>query len=69
MVGRLDEAQELMALAREKGLLYAVGFMKRYDTGVELARQLLNEVRASDELGPLLSVDAQCDGGDWLQNT
>ncbi len=68
MVGRLDEAEELTALAKEKGVLYAVGFMKRYDTGVELAKKLLTEVRSSSELGQLMSVDALCDGGDWIQN-
>ncbi len=68
MVGRLDEAEELAALAKERGVHYAVGFMKRYDTGVEIAKQLVDEFQASQELGPLLAVDAQCNGGDWLQN-
>ncbi len=68
MVGRLDEAEELAALAKEKGVLYAVGFMKRYDTGVGLAKKLLTEFRGNEELGQLISVDALCDGGDWIQN-
>ncbi|GLV54002.1 hypothetical protein KDH_08510 [Dictyobacter sp. S3.2.2.5] len=68
MVGRLDEAQELVALAQEKGVLYAVGFMKRYDAGVEVAKHLFEEFRHNGELGNLLEVDAVCDGGDWIQN-
>ncbi|HZT40898.1 MAG TPA: Gfo/Idh/MocA family oxidoreductase [Chthonomonadaceae bacterium] len=68
MVGRLDEAEELVALAKEQGVLYAIGFMKRYDTGVELAQKLIAGFRESLELGPLLTVDALCDGGDWLHN-
>jgi predicted dehydrogenase len=68
MVGRLDEAEELTALARERGVLYAVGFMKRYDPGVELARALLADKLESNELGRLLAVDALCNGGDWLHN-
>ncbi|MCL4545454.1 MAG: Gfo/Idh/MocA family oxidoreductase [Chloroflexi bacterium] len=68
MVGRLDEAQELAALARQRGLLYAVGFMKRYDTGVELAKQLIDQFRQSGELGPLHAIDALCNGGDWRHN-
>ena len=68
MVGRLDEAEELTALARERGVLYAVGFMKRYDPGVDLARELIAEARSSGELGALLAVDAVCNGGDWLHN-
>ncbi len=41
MVGRLDEAEELVALAKANNVLYAVGFMKRYDLGVEIAKQIL----------------------------
>lgn len=66
MVGRLDEAQELTALAEANGVLYAVGFMKRYDHGVERAKELIAEVTASGELGALVMVDAICNGGDWL---
>ena len=68
MVGRLDEALELTRLAEDRGLLYAVGFMKRFDPGVELAERLVAELRASGDLGPLLTVDALCNGGDWLHN-
>jgi len=66
MVGRLDEAQELAALAEANGVLYAVGFMKRYDRGVERAKERIAEVTASGELGALVMVDAICNGGDWL---
>lgn len=68
MVGRVDEAEELTALAIARGLLYAVGFMKRYDPGVELAKRLVDDLRRSGELGPLRAVDAVCNGGDWRQN-
>jgi predicted dehydrogenase len=68
MVGRLDEAEELAALARERSVHYAVGFMKRYDLGVELAKRLIDEARASSELGALRTVSAVCNGGDWLHN-
>lgn len=68
MVGRSDEAEELAALAKQQGVLYSVGFMKRYDTGVELAKQLFKQFQESGELGQLLAIDAMCDGGNWLQN-
>lgn len=68
MVGRLDEAEELTALGRDRGVHYAVGFMKRYDPGVELAKTLVDEARGGNDLGALLAVDAVCNGGDWLQN-
>ena len=68
MVGRVEEAAELVAIAQERGVQYAVGFMKRYDAGVELAKRLVDGLRASEELGPLQAVDALCNGGDWLHN-
>ena len=68
MVGRLDEAEELVALADARGVHYAVGFMKRYDPGVEIAKTLIDDARASGELGELRAVDAVCHGGDWLHN-
>ena len=69
MVGRVDEAEELAALALQQGVLYTVGFMKRYDTGVELAKHLYVGFQQSQELGSLLAVDIMCNGGDWLQHT
>lgn len=68
MVGRLDEAAEVTALAAASGALYVVGFMKRYDYGVDLARQILADVSGSNEFGSLLMVDSICNGGDWTQN-
>ena len=68
MVGRLDEAEELVALAEDHGVHYAVGFMKRYDPGVELGRRLLRDALATGRLGQLRMVDATCNGGDWTQN-
>ncbi len=68
MVGRVDEAEELVALASKQGVHYAVGFMKRYDPGVELAKDLIGEAVDSGSLGPLLAVDSLCNGGDWLHN-
>lgn len=68
MVGRVEEAEELVALAKAKGVLYTVGFMKRYDLGVEIARKLIRDAQESGELGDLRMVDALCDGGDWLHN-
>jgi predicted dehydrogenase len=68
MVGRVDEAEELVDLAQRRGVHYAVGFMKRYDPGVELAKGLIDEAVGSGSLGALLAVDSLCNGGDWLHN-
>jgi len=68
MVTRLDDGQEMVDLAQGKGVVYAVGFMKRYDPGVQLARLQIDELIHSGELGPLRMVDACCYTGVWLQN-
>ncbi len=68
MVARYDEAEELVALAGQNNLVYAVGFMKRYDPGVALAKHWLDTFRETGELGRLRMVDSTCFLGDWLQN-
>lgn len=68
MTGRLDEAEELAELARRRGVHYAVGFMKRYDPGVALAKALADDARRTGTLGRLRTVDALCNGGDWTHN-
>ena len=68
MVGTVDDARELLALAEEKALVYAVGFMKRYDPGIQLAQRVVAELENTGELGSLKMVDTTCFLGDWLQN-
>lgn len=50
----LDQARKLARLADERQLLYGIGFMKRNDAGVRLARQLVRKWRASNQYGRLL---------------
>lgn len=56
MAMTLGAANELAALARQRSLVYAVGFMKRYDAGVLQARLLLGELKDSMRLGRLVHV-------------
>lgn len=48
------EARGLVDAAKAKGLTYAVGFMKRYDPGVQVARATFREIVAQGRLGKLL---------------
>jgi predicted dehydrogenase len=68
MAGTLQDARELVTLAEEGNLVYAVGFMKRHDPGVLAAKQILEELEQTGELGSLGMVDTTCFLGDWLQN-
>lgn len=56
MAMTLAAAHELVDLARQKGVVYGVGFMKRYDAGVQRAKSLLSEMTASGHLGRLVHV-------------
>ncbi len=49
-----EEAAVLAAEARARGLIYGVGFMKRYDPGVQAAREAFRELMATGRLGRLL---------------
>ena len=68
MAATFEDAQELVALAEQNHVVYAVGFMKRYDPGVQLARSQITDFEKSGELGNLRMVDTTCFLGDWLQN-
>jgi len=68
MAGSLEEAQEIQAAAEQGGVHLMVGVMKRHDTSVLAARELLQGLYASGELGRLYRVRAHCWGGDWIQN-
>ena len=49
-----EDANRLADVGAERGVIYGVGFMKRYDPGVELAKQVLIELTESGRLGRLL---------------
>jgi predicted dehydrogenase len=68
MAANLKDAKELVSLAKAKKLKYAVGFMKRYDPGIQLSQKVLANFNKNNELGSLKMVDTTCFLGDWLQN-
>ena len=60
MAGTAEQGQRLVDCARARGVQYAVGYMKRYDEGVQAAKQILDQVLASGELGPVLFARTHC---------
>jgi len=48
------QASQLIAAAEAANLVLAVGFMKRYDLGVQVARRVFAELQTSRRLGELL---------------
>ena len=65
MAHTVEQAQRLVDAAARKGVRYAVGYMKRHDPGTERAKALLDELRASGELGSILLLRAWCYGGEF----
>jgi predicted dehydrogenase len=68
MAGSYAEACELAEAASASGALLMIGFMKRYDAGVNLAKRELDRFRAGGDLGAPGFVNAYCFGGDWIRN-
>lgn len=67
MAGSLAEAIEMVEAARSSGARLMVGFMKRYDAGVNLARQAIADATATGSMGKPALLNAYCFGGDWVQ--
>jgi predicted dehydrogenase len=58
MAHSVAQAERLTATAADRNLVYAVGFMKRYDPGVQAAKALFDSVIADGRLGRLLTIRA-----------
>lgn len=63
-----DTASQLVRLAEQHNVYYCVGYMKRFDAGVVLARQKLAQLLQEQSLGKLLHVRASCYMGDSYCN-
>lgn len=61
----VERAERMLQAAREGGGRLMVAYMKRYDAGIELAKQLIDTYRQSGELGKLFYLRARCFGGNW----
>lgn len=54
MAHTVEQAERLVDAADAHRLIYAIGFMKRYDPGVRAAKELFERMRGDGSLGPLL---------------
>jgi predicted dehydrogenase len=66
MAVSIAQAQEIVEAARSSGRVLMVGYMKRYDAGSELAKELIERVRRTGELGKPLYMRAHNFCGDWI---
>lgn len=68
MAASLAAAERMADAADAAGVQLMIGYMKRQDAGVLLAKEIIDELRASGELGQMTLVRAHCFGGDWVCN-
>ncbi len=54
MAHSVDQARGLVDAASARGLIYALGYMKRYDPGVQAGKRLVDAARQDNRLGRLL---------------
>jgi predicted dehydrogenase len=64
MAATLRQAQILVKAALKQKVCYAVGYMKRYDEGIQQAKKIIDELLKTGELGPIIYVRAHCFMGD-----
>jgi predicted dehydrogenase len=57
--------EKMVEASRASGRLLMVGYMKRYDAGVQHARQIIAQCLSSCELGELTMIRVHCFGGGW----
>lgn len=57
--------QQMAEASERAGKLLMVGYMKRYDEGVQRAQNLIEQYMESGELGELSMVRIHCFGGEW----
>jgi len=67
MAGGLEEAEAMVEAAQAGGAKLMVGFMKRYDSGVNRAKTCLDDLYATGKMGKPGLVNAYCFGGDWTR--
>ncbi len=54
MAQTLNQAERLVSAAEAHGLIYALGFMRRHDEGVQIAKRMLDELQETQELGRVI---------------
>ncbi len=60
------DGEQMVRAAASAGVVLMVDFMKRFDLGVELARQIIEDVRHTGELGEIELVRTHRFGNDWI---
>ena len=62
----VDAGKKLVAQAQAAGCVHMVGYHKRSDPATQYAKKLIDELKASKELGALKYVRILMPAGDWI---
>ena len=68
MATNLSDARRMVKAAEGNGRQLLIGYMKRFDTGVEMARTVIDELRSTGEIGAITHAKGHCFAGDWVCN-
>jgi predicted dehydrogenase len=66
MATNVEDAQTMVRASEASGKLLMVAYMKRYDEGVLKAKEILDNLVSSGELGEITFVRVHDFGGDWI---
>lgn len=66
MAVSVEQAERILAAARQTGTPLMVAYMKRYDAGYELAKEWVDRWRQTGEAGRPTLVRVHYFGGDWI---
>jgi predicted dehydrogenase len=68
MACSVEDAKVLVDAANEANVHYVVGYMKRFDEGIQLVKNKLDEFISNDKLGTLIYSRTHCYTGDSYCN-
>jgi predicted dehydrogenase len=66
MADSADDARQMAAAAKDADRVFMVAYMKRYDPGVQWARNTMQQLMEAGQLGALTFARVHCFGGDWI---
>ena len=64
MAATLEQAQRLVETAERKNSIYSVGHMRRHDEGIQKAKEILDKLLVTNELGSIVYVRCHAFQGD-----
>jgi len=68
MATNLADATKMVRVSEKNKVKLVIGYMKRYDPGVEKAKEIIDHFEKTGEMGKMTFIRAHCFGGDWICN-